>query len=139
MASYIGQYAQNYFQRTGIQCELDIPPQLPAYPLSSQARHHIFLAAHEALTNILKHSAANRASISMACAHSVLAISISDNGRGFDPAAEADPSNIGSNDGLNNMRRRFEEIGGRCVVESSPGRGVTVHFTLPLKKATLKI
>ena len=55
VASYrIGQYyAQEYFQMTGIQCELDIPTQLPPYPLSSQMRHHLFLATHEAFTNIL--------------------------------------------------------------------------------------
>ena len=29
VASYIGQYAQEYFQMTGIHCELDIPAQLP--------------------------------------------------------------------------------------------------------------
>ncbi len=53
VASYIGQYAQDYFQMTGIECELDIPTQLPPHPVSSQTRHHLFLAAHEALTNIL--------------------------------------------------------------------------------------
>ena len=36
VASYIGQYAQDYFQMTGIECELDIPTQLPPHPLSSQ-------------------------------------------------------------------------------------------------------
>ena len=66
VASYIGQYAQEYFQMTGIQCELDIPAQLPPHPLSSQMRHHLFLATHEALTNILKHSGATHAKISMA-------------------------------------------------------------------------
>ena len=60
VASYIGQYAEEYFQMTGIQCELDIPAQLPSYPLSSQMRHHLFLATHEALTNILKHSGATQ-------------------------------------------------------------------------------
>src|SRR5277367_4593900 len=44
VASYIGQYAQEYFQMTGIECELDIPTQLPSYPVSSQIRHHLFLA-----------------------------------------------------------------------------------------------
>jgi len=42
VASYIGQYAQEYFQMTGIQCELDIPTQVPPHPLSSQMRHIYF-------------------------------------------------------------------------------------------------
>src|SRR5882757_9159252 len=67
VASYLGQYADEYFQMTGIECELDIPAHLPPHPLSSQSRHHLFLAAHEAFTNILKHSEATRARVSMAC------------------------------------------------------------------------
>jgi len=50
----IGQYALEYFQMTGIQCEPDIPAQLPPYPLSFQMRHHLFPATHEAITNILE-------------------------------------------------------------------------------------
>ena len=42
VASYIGLYAEDFFQMTGIQCELDIPTQLPPHPLSSQMRHHLF-------------------------------------------------------------------------------------------------
>ena len=72
VASYIGQYAQEYFQMTGIECELDIPTQLPPHPLSSQMRHHLFLAAHEAFTNILKHSGATRARVSMASGDGVV-------------------------------------------------------------------
>src|SRR5436309_3683318 len=56
VGSYIGQYAHDYFQMTGIECELDIPTQFAPRSLSSQMRHHLFLATHEALTNILKHS-----------------------------------------------------------------------------------
>src|SRR5436309_6866299 len=59
VASYIAQYAQDYFQMTGIYCELSVPPQLPSHRIPSQTRHHLFLAAHEAFTNILKHSGAS--------------------------------------------------------------------------------
>lgn len=87
LVSYIAQYAREYFRRTGIECELEIPAQLPAQPLSSQTRHHIFLAVHEALANILKHSGATRAKIAMACRGNNFEIVVSDNGDGFDPAS----------------------------------------------------
>src|SRR5258708_20135275 len=104
----MGQYAQEYFQMTGIQWELDIPTQLPPHPLSSQTRHHLFLATHEALTNILKHSGATRAKISMTCNGSTLEIAASDNGKGFDPSAvesKSDGSGAASHAGLPNMRK----------------------------------
>jgi signal transduction histidine kinase len=135
VASYIGQYAQEYFQLTGIECELDIPAQLPAFPLSSQMRHHLFLATHEALTNILKHSGAAHAKISMAYNNATFEINISDDGKGFKPTAfESRPqSNIpASGDGLNNMWQRLADIGGRCSIESTSGQGTNIRFVITL-------
>jgi ligand-binding sensor domain-containing protein/signal transduction histidine kinase len=136
LASYIGQYAQDYFQMTGIECELDLPPQLPPHPLSSQVRHHLFLAAHEAFTNILKHSGATRATVIMTCGPAMFELTASDNGHGFDPASPAPTAAdtaADSGNGLRNMRERLADIGGRCEITSDPGKGATVHFTLPLK------
>jgi signal transduction histidine kinase len=125
MASYLGQYAEDYFQMTGIQCELDIPTQLPALPLSSHTRHHLFLAVHEALTNILKHSRATHASLSVSLQDGLLKIIIADNGRGFTISKK-------SGDGLINLEKRLADIGGQCFIESAPGQGTTIRFVLPL-------
>ncbi len=135
VASYIGQYAQDYFQLTGIECELDIPAQLPSHPLSSQMRHHLFLATHEALTNILKHSGAAHAKISIVYNNATFEINISDDGKGFNsPALESkpEPPAIPSGDGLNNMWQRLADIGGRCSIESALGRGTNIRFVITL-------
>ena len=136
VASYIGQYAEEYFQMTGIECQLDIPTQLPPHPLSSQARHHLFLATHEAITNILKHSGATRAGISMKLAGGNFEIVILDNGKGFNPPATKDNgSATASGNGLGNMYRRLSEIGGHCEMESTPGLGTRIRFVIFLKPA----
>jgi ligand-binding sensor domain-containing protein/signal transduction histidine kinase len=135
VASYIGQYAQEYFQETGIECELDIPARLPQYPLSSQLRHHLFQAVHEALTNTLKHSKATRAKVSIKCEDSSFEICASDNGLGFDPKLIGTPSNgasLEAGNGLRNMRERLTEVGGFCQIESQPGCGATVRFVIPI-------
>src|SRR5450759_3661861 len=135
VASYIGQYAQEYFQMTGIQCELDIPTQLPPHPLSSQMRHHLFIAPHEALTHILKHSGATRAKISMVSGNAAFEISISDNGKGFNSSAiESKPESpaTASGDGLSNMCQRLTDIGGHCSIKSAPGQGTNIRFVIPL-------
>ncbi len=134
LASYIGQYAQDYFQMTGIQCELDIPPELPAYPLSSQQRHHLFLATHEALTNILKHSGATAAQVKMRSNGDAFEIEISDNGKGFEwhgPGSNLSPNPSG--DGLSNMARRLTDIGGSCTINSAPDGGTDIKFVFFLK------
>jgi ligand-binding sensor domain-containing protein/signal transduction histidine kinase len=141
VASYIGHYAREYFQETGIECELEIPTHLPTYPLSSQSRHHLLLAVHEAFTNILKHSGATRAQVSIICNVSVLEINISDNGHGFDPSATESnsisaPAESGS--GLHNMRQRLTDIGGGCSIKSGGGRGTTIRFSLPLERTNTR-
>jgi ligand-binding sensor domain-containing protein/signal transduction histidine kinase len=136
VASYINQYAQNYFHNTGIECELDMPDQFEPYPISSAARHHLFLAVHEAFTNILKHSGATQAKVKMTCVEGDFEIRIEDNGKGFDLAAHLDgQSNSSSEDGLRNMRSRLERVGGQCRMESVPGRGTSIRLTLPLNNS----
>jgi signal transduction histidine kinase len=135
VASYIGQYAQEYFQMTGILYELEIPAQLPSHPLPSQIRHHLFLATQEALTNVLKHSGASQARISMFCRNAAFEITISDDGKGFIPAATesiSEPRATDSGNGLSNMHQRLAEIGGHCRIESAPGRGTTIRFAISL-------
>ncbi|HEV2453533.1 MAG TPA: two-component regulator propeller domain-containing protein, partial [Verrucomicrobiae bacterium] len=135
LVSYIGQYAGDYFRRTDIECDLEVPAEVPTQPISSQARHHIFLAVQEALANILKHSHGTRAKIVVSCAGGRLEITISDNGVGFDPIdgeANSADSAAGFCNGLRNMRQRLAELNGRFAVESHPGRGTTVRFVLSL-------
>jgi ligand-binding sensor domain-containing protein/signal transduction histidine kinase len=135
---YLVQYAREYFRRTGIECETVIPAQLPAQPLTSQFRHHLFLAVHEALTNILKHSEARQARIAIACGGNTVEITVSDNGKGFDPASNGSASSAaGFGNGLGNMRRRMSELGGQCSLESRPGQGVTIRFVLRLKGSVI--
>jgi signal transduction histidine kinase len=138
LASYIGQYAQEYFRRTGIECEVNIPARLPVQPLSSQSRHHLFLAVREALANILKHSKATRARILMTCNGADFEIAVSDNGAGFDPVSgglNSPDSAAGFGNGLNNIRRRLADLGGSCEVESRPGQGTTVRFVISFNGA----
>ena len=131
VASYIGQYAQDYFQLTGVECELDIPAAVPDYPISAQARHHLFLAVHEAFTNTLKHSKAAHCKVSVNCRHRTFQISVTDDGGGFDPAAAAGNGATTGN-GLRNMTLRLATVGGSCRIDSLPGSGTTVRFIFPI-------
>jgi signal transduction histidine kinase/ligand-binding sensor domain-containing protein len=134
VGSYIGQYALDYFQMTGIRCELDIPTQLPSHPLTSQVRHHMFLATHEALTNILKHSGATLARVAMQSHNGSFEINISDNGKGFhyQYAGTTELSSTASGDGLSNMTRRLAQIGGCCRIETEPGKGTMIGLVIPI-------
>jgi ligand-binding sensor domain-containing protein/signal transduction histidine kinase len=138
VVSYLGQYAQNYFQETSIECALEIPSQVPPHPLSAQCRHHLFLAVHEAFTNILKHSGATRAKVTISCDPATFKIVISDNGKGFGGNCVDSSLPLASGNGLRNMRERLAKFGGLSQLESTPGKGTTIGFILPLSRLSHK-
>jgi signal transduction histidine kinase/ligand-binding sensor domain-containing protein len=127
LARYFCQFAQHYLLAGGITCLLEVAVKLPDAPVGSEQRHHLFLAFKEALHNILQHSGANQAQLEIASDAQILAVTLSDNGRGF----VAGPKPEGA-DGLGNMRTRLARLGGSCVVTSAPDCGTTVAFRLPL-------
>jgi signal transduction histidine kinase len=89
-------------------------------------RHNVFLAFKEALHNVIKHSGANAVSVSLASDNYGFHLAVRDNGKGFDPATVT--PRPGRGNGLKNMRQRMEKIGGRCEIDSAPGRGAEIKF-----------
>jgi signal transduction histidine kinase/ligand-binding sensor domain-containing protein len=134
LASYLGNFAQDILETAAIRCRLDMPVHLPVRALTTEVRHNVFLAFKEALNNVLKHAAATEVRVSLALESDALVLSIEDNGKGFNlatPASARGDSDTGC--GLNNMRQRLAEIGGRCEIQTAPGAGAKVRFTLPFK------
>ena len=127
LASYVAEHARKFFQSTPIRCRLDIMPGLPARPLPAALRHNLFLAVKEALHNVVKHSQAREVWVRMHLEAEVFELAVQDDGRGFDLNSVGEEG-----DGLENMRERLEGVGGRLVVESEPGRGTRMRFTLPV-------
>ena len=140
LAAYLGQYGRDFFQTTPIECQVPLPIQLLARPLTAEARHNLFLAVQESLCNVLKHARASRVSMAMSLRDSLFEIVVEDNGCGFDlerfstvrQDTKAAPVTRGGN-GLINMRRRLQSIGAEFALETERGRGTKVLFRVPLK------
>jgi signal transduction histidine kinase/ligand-binding sensor domain-containing protein len=130
LVNYLEQFASEFLGAAGIRCRLDLPMQLPLWPLTAETRHNLFLALKEALHNTVKHSSATEVRIALTLDDQALVLSVEDNGRGFDLAAADSTAN-----GLENMRRRLEQIGGRCEIVSAPGQGVKIGFIVSLREA----
>ncbi len=110
LASYLGNFAQEYLVSINIRCRLDVPLHLPHWPITAETRHNVFLAFKEALHNFVKHSGANEVYISLATDDAGFLLAVRDNGKGFDPSTVS--SRPGRGNGLKNMRQRLEKIGG---------------------------
>jgi len=126
LASYLGNFAQEYLVSLHLRCRLDVPLHLPHWPITAETRHNVFLAFKETLHNVVKHSGATEVSISLTTDHAGFLLSVRDNGCGFDPAAV--PIRPGRGNGLQNLRARLQKIGGRCEIISAPGTGAEIKF-----------
>ena len=131
LVNYICKQAQDYLAVAGLRYRLDAPAELPKTAISPETRHNVFLAAKEAVTNIVKHSGATEAALRLRLEAEGFTLEIQDNGRG--PAGLKQKA-AESRNGMRNMRKRMEDIGGRFSIEPGPNGGTVVALTVPLAR-----
>jgi signal transduction histidine kinase len=126
---YLCNFAEDFLGRASIKCRLDIAHDLIDSQLSSELRHHLFLAFKETLNNVVRHSGATEVWIRLKVNAQDAVLVIQDNGRGFD----AHQASLGAGgDGLHNMRQRMEKIGGKYELQSDSKAGTSAAFVFPL-------
>lgn len=81
-----------------------------------------FRIAQEALHNTVKHARASEVQITLQFEGSLMSVSVTDNGLGFEPGGEF-PGHLG----LKSMRERIEKLGGTLSISSTPGSGTTIR------------
>lgn len=94
---------------------------------------HLYYLMQEALSNAVKHSQASQLEVVLAYSDDHLTVSVIDNGVGFIVDAERSavaPEKLG----LKNMRKRAAILNGEMYIESSPGEGSRLVFTIPYAK-----
>lgn len=128
LASYLGNFAQEYLVPLGIRCRLEMPLHLPHLPISAETRHNVFLAFKEALHNVVKHAGASEVTIFLDPQSPGFTLAVRDNGRGFDPSSV--PERPGRGNGLKNMRQRMAKMGGHCEIRSAAGAGTEIRFSI---------
>ena len=119
--------------RGGIPVQLDI--LLSPSRLRPEIETACFRVAQEALTNATRHSRAHRIEIVLGQSEDWLEMLIRDDGQGFDVRQAREKAAGGSSLGLLGMEERALLVGGRLSIESTPGRGTTLHAFFPLQEA----
>jgi signal transduction histidine kinase/YHS domain-containing protein len=97
--------------------------------LAPQSELALFRIVQEAWSNIRRHARAGRADFTFAYEHDGLHVTITDDGVGFAPPAEANAPD--GHWGLRGMRERAELTGGTLGVSSEPGKGTRLHLHIP--------
>jgi signal transduction histidine kinase len=101
--------------------------------LSSGLRRTIYRMAQEALANSARHSGAQSARLCMNVGPEQVYISITDEGRGFDPSIALARSLNREHFGLQGIRERALAMGGSCEILSQTNAGTRILIELPLK------
>ncbi|HEY2950672.1 MAG TPA: GAF domain-containing sensor histidine kinase [Micromonosporaceae bacterium] len=100
----------------------------PVPRLTELRQEAVYRIAQEALHNALRHATARRIDVDLTARNGSVVLSVSDDGRGFDPTA---PPQASRRLGLASMRERARAAGGRFEVSSRPGGGTTVRVEVP--------
>lgn len=94
----------------------------------------VYRMVQEALSNVHKHAAAQNVAVRLSIKNNTLMLSITDDGRGFDPEglAKRKPDRVKGGFGLEGLRERTELVRGSMKISSSPGKGTKLTFEIPL-------
>lgn len=115
LVSYIRSYAITFFENSDSKCLVNVLDEVPEKELSGEKRRNIFLTVKEALNNVVKHSKATEVKIDFTF-DNLFCIKITDNGVGINKNKLREFGN-----GLKNMQKRMERIGGQFEIENNQG------------------
>ncbi len=123
-------YAQQFSSRTGLKVELTIESKETDLPEVYEI--NVFRVIQEALNNVYKHAQATQVVVSISFNQAALFCSVEDDGMGFNVSARSKRSQGLSGYGLASMRDRVEQFFGTFTIDSRPGRGTCITFSIPI-------
>jgi len=93
-----------------------------------------FRVAQEAITNVVRHARARNLWLRLFTAAGRLALSVRDDGSGFDLEAARGRAASGASLGLVGMEERIALVGGSLELRAAPGQGTVLLATFPLER-----
>ncbi|MCX7783452.1 MAG: sensor histidine kinase [Meiothermus sp.] len=124
----LGRLLQRWQEESGVRAQFTLTGE--PRPLHPELEVGLLRIAQEALANIRKHSRARQATLTLSYLNDMVLMDVQDDGVGLQPPTSG-------SFGLRSMRERVEALGGQMTVESEPGQGTTLAFSLPLYRVEL--
>jgi signal transduction histidine kinase len=112
----------------GVDIEIELSQEGDDSRIGPETAITLFRIFQEAIANVLKHADARRVTVHVSTDEEALRVEISDDGRGFDIAADR---NLGEHLGLASMQERATLAGGSMSIDSESGGGTRVRVCLP--------
>ncbi len=127
LVSYLHIETRRMLETSPVEVQYDIPAVFPKKTVPPETRRNIVMAVREACTNMMKHAESKQIRITATLEHSLLTLTLTDDGKGFDTTSVERFSN-----GLKTMEKRMSLVNGAVRIASERGRGTTVQFSVPL-------
>ena len=124
-------FARTNLEEAGIQVELEFLDDLPSLPQALATT--LFRITQEGVNNIIRHSQARKAIISLGLAENEVYLKITDDGHGFDPAQLSTEAIHMQHWGLIGIQERVELARGKMSIHSDPQHGTVLMINLPLQ------
>lgn len=132
LADTIEWQAEEFQKRSDISCKVKL--SFDNDTLDSVLSTAIFRIFQETLTNIVRHSNATKASVSVIDQSGKLTIEVKDNGKGITKEQISDAKSLG----IIGMRERVRPWGGEVNIKGKKGKGTTVTVIIPMAKPSLR-
>ncbi|GAC1616128.1 MAG: hypothetical protein PVS2B2_13470 [Candidatus Acidiferrum sp.] len=124
-------YLEGLNRRSGLKVNLEISEGF--LRLDENLELVLFKVIQECLTNVYRHSGSETASIRLGIQDGEVHLQVADEGTGMSPEKLLAVQTQGSGVGVQGMRERVRQVGGRMEVRSN-GRGTRIVFRFPAKK-----
>jgi signal transduction histidine kinase len=121
---YAKAWVAAYSEGHGLEAHIGLPGTIEPIVVRGEKRQHIFMCVKESLHNIVKHAGAKQVWLDFSYGANQLRITIRDDGKGFDSGRSF------SGNGLANMRKRMQAVGG--TMQTTVDNGTEHRFTVPL-------
>ena len=121
----LGDEVDRFAAASGIHISYNVDGRPPG--LSPEVAQDVLRIVQESLRNVRRHAQASEVQVRLACDAGRFAVTVQDDGLGFDPAGVRGRPGFY---GLVGMQERAERAGGSLSVDSAPGRGTTVVLRL---------
>lgn len=123
-------YARTNLEEAGISAKVQAEGEIE--PLAPELKSTLFRIAQEAINNIVRHSQAKSARITLYRNDREIRLEIKDDGQGFDVPATADQALQSQRLGLLGIQERAELVGGKVKLDSQPGKGTRLQVIVPV-------
>jgi signal transduction histidine kinase len=128
LADALGRLATSFAADTGVAAEFVVTGEPVHLPTTAEVV--LLRVAQEALTNVRRHAAATRVTVTLSFLDTAVGLDVRDDGSGFDPARITPRAD--GRVGLQSMRERVTGLGGEFTIETAPGEGTAVAASLPV-------